>query len=86
MNCIVTPQPLSLAVGFNQGRLLVASSEAEVLDRLRIRWKKSNGCAVFWRHVRQCSALRQAEIIQTRAEELDELLHYTVLAEPAGES
>ena len=81
----VAPQAGGLGIGFDQGDLLgTATRELEVRDGFRVDRKDAAGCAVFRRHIGQCRAIGQWQLIETRTEELDKLADHALLAQHLG--
>ena len=58
LHAIVAPQPLRLAVGFDQRCLFTTTGQVEKCDCFRIGRKIPDACPVFWRHIRKGRALR----------------------------
>ncbi len=79
------PQALFLGVGLDEGELLVAAAgQAQVVDRLAVDREDRCGGTEFGAHVAQGCAVRERNLGNTLAVELDELTDHAVLAEHLG--
>ena len=57
----------------------VASRARQIVDRFLVHREETHGGPVFRRHVGDGGAVRQGEVLRTRAVEFDELAHHAVL-------
>ncbi len=72
-------QPLLLAIAFDQFHLLLAAPGAgQIAQRLGVDGEEADGGAIFRGHVADGRPVRQAQVLQPRAEELDELAHHAL--------
>jgi hypothetical protein len=79
---LVPEETVGLAVGVDEGNgLLIATGEAEVIQRNLIDREEAHGGAVFGGHVGDGGAVRDGECGDALPEELDELVDNTLLAE-----
>ncbi len=78
----VVPQALRLGVGLDQRDLLLAApGQAQVGQRFGIDREDAAGGAVLRRHVADGGAIGQRQVLQSLAEEFDELADHAVLAQ-----
>ncbi len=83
---LVVEQALLLAVRLDQRNLLRrAPGHAQEIERFLVNGKNAAGRAVLRRHVPDGRAVRQRQLAQPFAEELDELPHHAFLAQHLGD-
>ncbi len=82
----VAEHALGAQISFHQSdAVFVAAGEVQVGERFRIHREKAAGRTVFRGHVRDGGAVGDREIVERRAEELDELADDALLAEDFGD-
>ena len=83
---LLDPHALGLGVGFHEGdAVLGPAGEAEVVEGGAVDGEDAAGGAVFGGHVGDGKAGGDGELVQARAEELDELADDALLAEDLGD-
>ena len=79
-------EPLGPGVALDEvDELLLAAGEGEVAERLRVDREERRGRPVLRAHVRERRAVGDGEARETRAAELDELVHDALVAEDLGD-
>ncbi len=78
----VAPHALRLAVGLDQrDALFVAAGQAQVVEGDLVDGEEAAGRTIFRGHVADGGAIGQRQVIETGAEELDELADHALLAQ-----
>ena len=78
-------QALFFVIGLDQRhQFLITSAEPQIAQRLFVDREDAAGGAVFGRHIAYGRAIGKWQVVQTRAEELNELAHHSFLAQHLG--
>src|SRR5690606_35936905 len=81
------PHSLRTAIGLNQrDAIFIAASDIHVVDGFAVNREETTGRTIFRCHIADSRTIRQCHIIETSAEELDELADNTLLAKHLGNS
>ena len=80
------PHALGLGIGLDQRDAVIGPAGlVEIGDGLRIDREEAAGRAIFRRHIADGGAVGEREVIEARAEELDELADHALLAQHLGD-
>ena len=82
----VAEHALGAEIGFDQrDAVLVAAGQVQVGERFGVHREEAAGGAVFWCHVGDGGAVGDCQVVQSGAEEFDELADDALLAENLGD-